>query len=115
MNERDFAKRITTSLDEGARQLDPVLAMRLASMRRLAVDNRPAHYHMGHGVAVWAHEHPWVVMLLAISILFSGWLGYSQRQTGDSGDVDILLLTDDLPPQAYAERDFNKWLHLPAR
>lgn len=114
MNHEDFAKRLAATLDQGARELDPMLATRLSALRRQAVNARHGHHHVGHGVVAWTHDHPWIAMALAVCLLLTGWLGY-QPQSGDNGEVDILLLTDDLPPQAYAERDFNKWLYSSVR
>jgi hypothetical protein len=110
----DVGKRIAEILDQGCRSLDTTTVAQLASMRRLALSNRK-HSQVGQGLLAWTHDHPWRTMLLAATLLVAAWTGYSWQQPSDNSDVDILLLTDELPPQAYAEKDFNAWLKHSAR
>ena len=47
---------------------------------------------------------------MAVGLLLAGWFVVNLQKPADTGQADILLLTDDLPPNAYAEQDFSKWL-----
>lgn len=113
MNE--LAQRITAALDQGTRGLDAATSARLSAIRRQAVAAGHGQHSLGQGVIAWTHDHPWRVLILVVCAAAIGWFGFQRQHADSSGEVDIQLLTDDLPPQAYAERDFAKWLKSPGR
>lgn len=114
MNEQEFIAKMTRALDEGVGRLDVPTVDALRAGRRRALSAR-RHSDAGsvHGkVAVldWFHHHTrmfWVVLLLAVLV---GMAGYQMFGSEEIEDVDILLLTDDLPPQAYIHGDMGSWL-----
>ena len=107
--EDDFARRLTTALDGGVKEMDASTVQRLASIRRQAITARhPAS--QGHGVLAMLHRHSFMSALLALAIVFSGWWLVHNAQPSYSAETDILLLTGDLPPNAYADKTFSQWL-----
>jgi len=109
MNDEEFAHSITATLNQATRELGTPVTSRLSEMRRHALAAGRDQHRNGHGVLVWTHDHPWITLIMAVCIGVAGWAGF-QRQYTDNGEVDIQLLTDDLPPQAYADGDFATWL-----
>lgn len=114
MNEQEFIAKMTRTLDEDIRRLDVPTVDALRAGRRRALSARRHHAVGGsHGRVVvldWFHHHTrmfWLVLVLAILV---GMTGYQMFATQDTDDVDILLLTGDLPPQAYIHGDMGSWL-----
>jgi len=107
--EDEFAYRLTATLDRGVNGIDPATLNRLASMRRQAVSTQP-DASRGHHVLTLLHRHGWVSATLALALLLTGWWFAQNTQPTYSAETDILLLTGDLPPNAYADKTFSKWL-----
>ncbi len=105
----EFASRLTTILDDGVKEMDAVMLQRLAVMRRHAVSGFRAPVQ-GHGVLVILQRHGFISALLVLALLFSGWWYAQNSQPAYSAETDILLLTGDLPPNAYADKTFTQWL-----
>jgi hypothetical protein len=106
----DFARRLTASLDQGLRQIDASTSQRLASMRRQALaGDRGAH--AGHAVLVWVHRHLRLAAFITLAVLWAGWWFVQNAPRPYSAETDILLLTGDLPPDAYADKTFSQWLN----
>jgi hypothetical protein len=108
VNQSGFIRSLARALDQGTRELDAATTARLAAMRREAV--RGGGRHTGQGALVHAHRHPWLSIAMAAGLLLAGWFVLHLQQPSDNAETDILLLTDELPPNAYAEQDFAKWL-----
>lgn len=108
MNLDDFIRTLTKALDQGAMDLDANTQTRLAGMRRAAVRN--GIRHAGHGTLAYIPRHPWLGGAVVLGLLLAGWLLLQSQRSADTAETDILLLTDDLPPNAYANQDFSKWL-----
>ncbi len=102
MNQEEFAQDLIRALDEGARELDAATITQLRAFRRAAASGTDAR-HAGRGALAWAQYRPWLPVTLAAGLLLLGWLTYQRPQTPDNGDVDILLLTEGIPPQAFAD------------
>jgi hypothetical protein len=112
----DVGKRLAKTLDQGTRELDQATLAKLAAIRHTALScHHPAPHPAGHGPLAWTLHHPWRTGLFAACLLSAVWLGVAWQLPADSRDIDILLLTDELPPQAYAEKEFISWLKSPAR
>jgi hypothetical protein len=105
----DFAYRITAALDRGAAELDASTLQRLASLRRHAVAGQHTSGH-GHHVLAVMHRHSLATGLLALALLLVGLWMMQNNPPAYSAETDILLLTGDLPPNAYADKTFSKWL-----
>lgn len=108
MNHQDFIRTLTQALDQGVRDLDAHTSTRLAGMRSVAVRN--GIRHAGHGTLAHIPRHPWLGGAVVLGLLLAGWLLLQSQRSSDTAETDILLLTDDLPPNAYANQDFSKWL-----
>ncbi len=105
----DFPYRLTASLSQGIQDLDAATAQQLAQFRRRALSARAHPSHAG-AVLVLLHRHSFLAPLLVLALLFSGWWLMQSPQASYSAETDILLLTGDLPPNAYADKNFSQWL-----
>ncbi|MDP2786897.1 MAG: DUF3619 family protein [Pseudomonadota bacterium] len=55
-------------------------------------------------------EHAQIALPLALALLLAGWWFVQSLPHPYSPETDILLLTGDLPPDAYADKTFSQWL-----
>jgi hypothetical protein len=121
MNEQGVANAITKYLNQSTRQLDRDTLLRLQQARTEAlshhVERKPAFGFAwsGHsGTAVRHGGHPgarlWVPFVILLALLSA--LGYWHfSDTGsDLGEIDALLLADDLPVSAYLDHRFDAWV-----
>ncbi len=115
MNEQEFIAKVTEALDEGAGRLTSPTVEALRAGRRRALAGRRQRdaggAHAWVAVLGWAHHHSrmfWLLLLLAVLL---GMVGYQMLNDQDASDLDIQLLTDDLPPQAYLHGDMGSWLN----
>lgn len=122
MNEERFGFRIRQNLNRGLPDISPAAARRLEAARHLALARQKQTApqmaaagqhgikldigHLGHlphvrqGLAILA-------LLIGMAIAFY-W--QSDEYVSELGDVDSALLSDDLPPEAFMDKDFFKWL-----
>jgi hypothetical protein len=105
----DFTRRLTTALSKGAEEVDAATSHRLALMRRHALTSNNVA-HMGSPVLTWVHRHSWAGAFLVLVLLFSSWWFTQKTPHVYSPETDILLLTGDLPPNAYADKTLTQWL-----
>ncbi|MCU0840346.1 MAG: DUF3619 family protein [Thiobacillaceae bacterium] len=120
MNERQFTRWLTQSLDQGAQSLDDGLLRALGEGRRRALRReRPAGGEVAAGRAWWGRPTLLGAGILAAGVAMLAVLpsldppGAERDATAYGGDLDILLLTDDLPPNAYLDKDFPAWPRVP--
>ena len=126
MNQPDheLAGKIAGYLNDGARDLDPALAERLLVARKLALSRYQGEAAPAWGWA-WATQaigrhtqdrRPGALqMLIAGTALVAAVIGvvYWQNYNGQANElaeVDVGLLTDELPINAYLDRGFDSWL-----
>jgi hypothetical protein len=119
MNEMHFGNRIRQLLNQGLR-LDARQAERLRAARERAIAaRRPEPV----GALAWADNllggfggwsglslrlvAPLVALLVAMAALYT-W--QQNRVISDFEEIDSMLLTDDLPIDAYLDRGFQNWL-----
>jgi hypothetical protein len=107
--EDEFAYRLITALDSGVRDMDATTLQRLGALRRQAVASQHSLAH-GHHILSLLQRHSLASIVLALCILISGYWFVQTRQPAYSPETDILLLTGDLPPNAYADKTLSKWL-----
>lgn len=100
-------------LNHSAAQLDKPTLTRLHQAREQAMARYTTHYiepvfaRTGH--AVWhafGTQHKsrlWAATLLVALILFSATAYWNQNAKSDTTDVDIAILTDDLPIHFYVD------------
>jgi len=105
----DFAHRLTAILDAGITEMDAVTLNRLAQMRRQVVTGGQT-LSQGHGVLALLHRHAFASAFLVLLLALSSWWYLQNSQPSFSAETDILLLTGDLPPNAYADKTFSQWL-----
>ncbi|MFO1396439.1 MAG: DUF3619 family protein [Burkholderiales bacterium] len=121
-NEDEFAKKITGYLDIGAASLKAGTAYRLQQARARALDRladpvpvgetRLAHALVGGGSAGGSRRGLWlacgVLLLAALAFGWQQWKAY--QQANELADIDVQILSSDLPIDAYLDRGFQTWL-----
>jgi hypothetical protein len=126
-SDEDFAKKITTYLDQGAAGLKAGTAFRLqrareAALARVGDPKRvPApglarSYALagsgtvGGGGRFWASGKLWlgIVLIVIASLAYQQWQAWQQQL--DIVETDAAILSSDLPIDAYLDRGFQAWL-----
>ena len=117
----ELAGKIVGHLDDGVERLDPVIRERLATARQAALARYRSQPAPVFGLA-WAtaaisgrigHRAQGARYVIAIAALLVGLTGVVYWQTrgpNDFNDIDVNLLTDDLPINAYLDQGFDSWL-----
>ena len=119
MNEMQFGTKIRHILNGGL-QLDEAQATRLARARvqaleRLRPEPAPAFVWAdnvlgqlgGWGGVSLRLVAPAIALAIGIAAIFT-W--QQNRRAAEVEEIDALLLTDDLPIDAYLDRGFQNWL-----
>lgn len=122
MNEPEVGKKVARLLDHGLDDIRQSTLNQLQSASRAALEN----YHMaeeivtaGHGVSArGGHDlHVKTRKFLSLIALLFALLGavYWQtlQQSDENEEIDIMLLVDDLPINAYLNDEFDAWLDRP--
>ena len=125
--EHELAKKLVQYLDYGVDHLEPGVRERLAAARRTAL----SHYREKPGLELgpaWAgqaavrlteHRVYGVSLLIAAAALLVAMAGVVYWQsTGPSNgiaEIDLNLLTDELPINAYLDKGFDSWLKRSSR
>ncbi|HEX6298365.1 MAG TPA: DUF3619 family protein [Burkholderiales bacterium] len=119
MNEDQFGNRVQHLLDE-AIPLAPNAAERLRAAREQALARQRAAPapalqwadNLLGSVGGWSGMS--LRVLLPFALLLAGLIGiyaWQQKQTlAEIEEIDALLLTDELPLDAYLDRGFQDWL-----
>jgi hypothetical protein len=126
-DDQDFAKKITTYLDQGTANLKAGVAYRLQAARqeaiaRLADPERAASLGLagarsglgsgtlGGGRSLLTSGRLWigVALIAAAGFGFQQWQAY--QQLNDLEETDAAILSSDLPIDAYLDRGFQNWL-----
>src|SRR5436190_20400190 len=125
MNELKFANKIRQALNEGSRlqgERGARIVERLRAARERAVERRriahePAWARGTHGGALGGFGGTGDFSLrlaLAAALLVAGlvaiYSGQLDQRAAEVEELDALLLTDDLPIDAYLDRGFETWL-----
>lgn len=120
MNELDLGRKIARHLEQGANQLKQGTLYRLQAARNAALQKyhaEPAFGLAGEGLAASRLRHSQLrsvrfLLPLALVLLSLGGIVYWQtaKHSNDIEEIDAHLLTDDLPINAYLDKDFDAWL-----
>jgi hypothetical protein len=117
MNEKEFGTRLKPWLDRTAAGVGELQATRLRAARLRALDRvrEPVRLlglvTVGAGTAetirygVVQRALLWLPLLALIAVL-----AMQSLDEQDPGELDALLLTQELPPQAFIDQDFRAWL-----
>lgn len=123
MNEQDIAQGVVRHLERGLRELDPALVGRLHEARFAALSRVPVRelrllpaagtssgrFSWGVGQsALWRTTLVALALATAIAV-FNLWQP-QDADDDDNGQLDAKLLSSELPPQAFAQKDFGAWL-----
>jgi hypothetical protein len=115
--EKQFGHRIRHILNQGTHEVRPQVAQRLAAARHRALER-----HSAEPALVWADNVTgsigWaglaVRILVPLAMLVAGagaiYTWQQNQRAAEIEEVDALLLTDDLPIDAYLDRGFQNWL-----
>jgi hypothetical protein len=117
MNEKDFGTRLKPWLDRAASEVGEMQATRLKSARLRAMDRfrEPVRLLGLVPVAAGTAETirygivPRALMWLPLLALLTVLALQSMREP-DPGELDALLLSQELPIEAYIDQDFRSWL-----
>lgn len=117
MNEPRFGDQVRQILNQGA-QLDDKLLSRLRAARAQALERQ--RFEVPEGAAVLAGRLPGgfsslsfrvilpLVVLLGGLTAISGW--QKNLRVAEVAEIDALLLTDELPLDAFLDKGFEAWL-----
>lgn len=121
MNEERYAYRIRQALNHGAKDIPPAAARRLEAARHLALakQKRPvavmalAGTNATTSLLQWVNDFHLKQILAIIALLLGMWISFywhSTQYVAEIEDVDSALLTEDIPPDAFLDKDFFEWL-----
>lgn len=105
VTEDNVVRGVVNTLNDGTQRLDPGVASRLYDLRREAV-RRVSAQHVGGGVLAWTQDHRWAPALMLGALVIAALFGLSHTPAPSSvpdNAIDVLLLTDAVPPQAFAD------------
>ena len=115
--ERQFGYRIRQILNQGTHEVKPGVAQRLATARQRALERHSAEPALAWadnvtGSIGWAGVTLRVLVPLAMLVACAGaaYTWQQNQRAAEIVEVDALLLTDDLPIDAYLDRGFQNWL-----
>jgi hypothetical protein len=125
--EHELAKKLVQYLDYGVDHLEPGVRERLAAARRSALSHyreKPATVlglAWAGQAAHWLTEHGFhsarLLIPVAALVLATAGVVYWQSTGPANGltDIDLYLLTDELPINAYLDKGFDSWLKRSSR
>ncbi len=126
--DNEFAKKLTTYLDDGTAKLKAGTAYRLQLARAEALSRLSDPRRMpatrtsttlagaggGTGTAGGGGMRMNAKFLAGILVIVVGYFGYHQwqayQQLTDLEETDAAILSSDLPIDAYLDRGFQNWL-----
>jgi phage tail protein X len=119
--QEQLAQRIIQRLDDGVDQLDAGTRERLLAARRAALARyqearvRVFGLRVAGPVGEFLGQHVFgtsVAAVVTALVVATAGVAYWQSiaPNGDSAEVEIALLTDELPINAYLDKGFDSWL-----
>jgi Protein of unknown function (DUF3619) len=122
MNEERYASRVRQALNHGLNDISPAVARRLEAARHQALSRRkqtaPQMALAGNNAAGFhfrslADNRHFRQALAVLALLLGMWVSFymdSVKYVTQIEEVDSALLSDDLPPEAFMDKDFFQWL-----
>jgi hypothetical protein len=121
MNEERYASRVRQALNHGLKDIPPASARRLEAARHLALSRQRqevpqlalAGNHGRRHFHFMSDNRHLRQILAVLALLFGMWISFyldSVNYISAIEEVDSALLSDDLPPEAFLDNDFFKWL-----
>jgi hypothetical protein len=124
----ELARKIVQHLDFGADHVEPATRERLLAARKVALSHykegaqpvwRPAW--AGHAMSRRGEQHylgpRYLIAAAALVVALIG-IAYWQNGSGppnELAEIDVGLLTDELPINAYLDKGFDSWLRRSSR
>ena len=120
MNENDFASKLKPWLDRGAADVGQLQATRLRAARLRAMDayREPVRLlglvTVNAGTAQTLHYSvvQRALLFLPLAALLAV-LAVKSMDEPDLSDLDVQLLSQELPPDAFLDQDFRTWVGKP--
>lgn len=126
-DELNFAYKVRHALDEDIDRLPASVTKSLASGRKLAISRKkkdsplalfvPAQQIAGQFGSVvgapvsWLARMGFAIPLVVLALGLAGIYQYEhERRISDTAELDVAVLTDDLPLSAYLDYGFNAYL-----
>ena len=119
-SELEFAFQIRRRLNNGTGTLTSGTTERLraARERALGVQRRSVATAQAAGIPV-SFTFGWLAQLAPLAVLVIGLVGmnfWQQSQRAiEIADIDVQMLVDELPPNAYLDKGFRAWLGRPGQ
>ena len=121
MKEERYASRVRQALNHGLKDIPPASARRLEAARHLALSRQRqevpelslAGNHGRRHFHFMSDNRHLRQILAVLALLFGMWISFyldSVNYISAIEEVDSALLSDDLPPEAFLDNDFFKWL-----
>lgn len=120
MNEREAGKKVARLLDQGLEDIDRDILTRLQTVRQTAVQSYQvragavavgADGSLRGGFLHWRGGARTVLTALTLLLALTGMLYWQILQQGDENEeIEIMLLADELPIDAYFDDEFGSWL-----
>lgn len=121
MNEERYASRVRQALNHGLKDIPSASARRLEAARHLALSRQRqqvpvlalAGNHGRRHFHFMSDNRRLRQVLAVLALMFGMWISFyldSVNYISAIEEVDSALLSDDLPPEAFLDNDFFKWL-----
>lgn len=117
MNEKEFGAKLKPWLDRAAGGVGEMQATRLKAARLRALDayQEPVRVFglvtvSGGTAQVIRYSIVQRALLFLPVLLLIGFLAVQSMEEPDLGELDAQLLTQELPPDAFLDKDFRSWL-----
>lgn len=119
MNESELGKKVAQLLDHSLDSIDQSTLSRLQSGRKTSIENYRECEMLataGDSPNISKPRSPYfnvknilpLVTLLLILVSYTYWQSF--QYSDENYEIDILLLADDLPINAYLDNEFDVWL-----
>ena len=118
LNERELGLLVRNQLNAGLDSLSTHQAERLFKARQAALSRYPAKEArltlatLGHSSLVWCEEklRPMLMAGALLLAILAGNQLLDQQHESELEDIDVALLSDELPISAYLDHGFQSWL-----